>query len=354
MSMRKSSRRRPETVLAVATRRPSTLPLTMKLRRLLPLSLALLCLPSTASAADQVIAPGVKAGGVDLGGQTVESATTNLELALGPTFARPIDVRAANKTFRLLPADAEFTLDALTTAKRAYYAGRDKGPGQEVALALKWSDRSLQAWAKNVDKQVSRAPRNATARITVRRIVVRKPKNGKTINEVSLSRRLAATLADPARPRVLRAKMNDDKPTVGMPQLRRKYGTVLTVDRKTFKLRLFKRLKVAKTYGIALGAAGYDTPSGLFSIQSKQVNPTWYVPNSDWAGALAGQTVPGGAPNNPLKARWLGVNGSVGIHGTAEEWSIGSRASRGCIRMRVRDVVALYRRVPMGTPVLIK
>ena len=43
---------------------------------------------------------------------------------------------------------------------------------------------------------------------------------------------------------------------------------------------------------------------------------------------LAGQTIPGGAPNNPLKARWLGVNGSVGIHGTAEEWSIGSRATQ--------------------------
>ena len=78
------------------------------------------------------------------------------------------------------------------------------------------------------------------------------------------------------------------------------------------------------------------------------------MPNSDWAGGLAGQTIPGGAPNNPLKARWLGVNGSVGIHGTAEEWSIGSRASHGCIRMRVRDVVDLYPRVPMGTPVLIK
>jgi lipoprotein-anchoring transpeptidase ErfK/SrfK len=48
------------------------------------------------------------------------------------------------------------------------------------------------------------------------------------------------------------------------------------------------------------------------------------------------------------------VNGAVGIHGTAEEWSIGSRASHGCIRMRVSDVIELYRRVPVGTPVLIR
>ena len=69
---------------------------------------------------------------------------------------------------------------------------------------------------------------------------------------------------------------------------------------------------------------------------------------------MDGQSVPGGAPKNPLKARWLGVNGSVGIHGTAEEWSIGTRASHGCIRMRVSDVIDLYRRVPIGATVLIR
>jgi lipoprotein-anchoring transpeptidase ErfK/SrfK len=148
--------------------------------------------------------------------------------------------------------------------------------------------------------------------------------------------------------------MHDDNPDVGMRDLRRRYGTVLTVDRDGLKLRLFKRLRHVKTYPIAVGAAGFDTPSGLFSIQSKQVNPAWHVPNSAWAGSVAGQTIPGGAPDNPLKARWLGVNGSVGIHGTAEDWSIGSRASHGCIRMHVSDVVDLYPRVPLGTPVLIR
>ena len=37
----------------------------------------------------------------------------------------------------------------------------------------------------------------------------------------------------------------------------------------------------------AIGAAGYDTPTGLYSIQSKEVNPTWHVPDSEWAGELA-------------------------------------------------------------------
>jgi lipoprotein-anchoring transpeptidase ErfK/SrfK len=99
--------------------------------------------------------------------------------------------------------------------------------------------------------------------------------------------------------------------------------------------------------------AGLSTPAGQFSITDKQVNPAWHVPNAAWAGSLAGQVIPGGAPNNPLRARWLGIRDGVGIHGTNEDWSIGSRASHGCIRMHVGDVIALYPRVPIGTPVLI-
>jgi lipoprotein-anchoring transpeptidase ErfK/SrfK len=84
------------------------------------------------------------------------------------------------------------------------------------------------------------------------------------------------------------------------------------------------------------------------------VNPAWHAPNRPWAGAYAGKTIPSGDPRNPLKARWMGLGGGVGIHGTAEEWSIGTRASHGCFRMRVGDVKRLYARVPVGTPVLIR
>ena len=80
----------------------------------------------------------------------------------------------------------------------------------------------------------------------------------------------------------------------------------------------------------------------------------WSVPNSPWAGELPGTTVAGGCAANPLKARWMGIADGVGIHGTGEDYSIGSRASHGCIRMHVSDVIDLYPRVPVGTPVLIR
>ncbi|HEY1052804.1 MAG TPA: L,D-transpeptidase [Prosthecobacter sp.] len=41
------------------------------------------------------------------------------------------------------------------------------------------------------------------------------------------------------------------------------------------------------------------------------------------------------------------------IHGTNDEASIGRAASHGCVRMRNRDVIALFDQVPVGTPVWI-
>ncbi|MFP6885420.1 MAG: L,D-transpeptidase [Roseibacillus sp.] len=39
------------------------------------------------------------------------------------------------------------------------------------------------------------------------------------------------------------------------------------------------------------------------------------------------------------------------IHGTPEEWSIGSPASYGCIRMKSRHIIDLYRRIGVGAEV---
>jgi len=49
----------------------------------------------------------------------------------------------------------------------------------------------------------------------------------------------------------------------------------------------------------------------------------------------------------------MGVAASVGIHGTADDGSLGSAASHGCIRMNVNDVIWLYDQVPIGAPVYI-
>jgi lipoprotein-anchoring transpeptidase ErfK/SrfK len=63
--------------------------------------------------------------------------------------------------------------------------------------------------------------------------------------------------------------------------------------------------------------------------------------------------VSGSDPSNPLKARWIGIVNGVGFHGTGQDYSVGTAASHGCLRMHVSDVIDLYNRVSIGTPVLI-
>ena len=118
-------------------------------------------------------------------------------------------------------------------------------------------------------------------------------------------------------------------------------------------MRVFDRGELTKSYTVAVGAPEFPTPPGEYTVQSKQVNPAWSVPQSAWAGDLAGKVIPGGAAGNPLVARWIGFNGSVGFHGTATISSLGGAASHGCVRMNPRDVIDLYERVEVGTPVLV-
>jgi lipoprotein-anchoring transpeptidase ErfK/SrfK len=301
-----------------------------------------------------VIAAGVLAGGIAVGGMTVAQAAGVVQQQAAPLVLRRVTVAVGRRRYSLGMRRIGMRLDALRTAKRAYYAGRDRGPNVEVALALRWSARKVAAFVARVDRKASIAPRNATVRITVTKIFKRRAKSGRAVDEKALRASIDAVLADPRPSRLLRIGRAVVPARVTAKNLAGRYPTVLTIDRGSYALRLFKRLKLVKRYPIAVGAAGYDTPPGLYSIQNKQVNPAWHAPNQPWAGALAGTVIPGGAPNNPLKARWLGIVSGVGIHGTAEPWSIGTRASHGCIRMHVGDVIDLYPRVPIGSPVLIR
>ena len=63
--------------------------------------------------------------------------------------------------------------------------------------------------------------------------------------------------------------------------------------------------------------------------------------------------MPGG-PGNPLGARALYLGSTLyRIHGTNEDWTIGTNVSSGCIRLRNADVEDLYGRVKLGAKVVV-
>jgi len=320
-------------------------------RLLLATVLSLLVLAAPAGAQLTHVRAGVSAGGVDLSGLDVPAATAKLDAELAPRLAGDLLIGVAGRPWTLKMADAKLKLDSDRTAKRALYAKADV---TQVAPAITHSRAAVRTFVEGIAKKVGKPARDARIKITLRHIFRERSRYGRKLDVDAARKAIDAALDDPAAPRVLHQPLTRVRAKVNADDLARVYNTVITVDRAHFKLRLYKALKFRKSYGVAVGQPAYPTPTGRFAISSKQVNPVWSVPNSPWAGELQGTTVEGGSAANPLKARWMGIANGVGIHGTGEDYSIGTRASHGCIRMHVADVIDLFKRVPVGTPVLIK
>lgn len=90
-------------------------------------------------------------------------------------------------------------------------------------------------------------------------------------------------------------------------------------------------------------------------VSMKRENPSW-TPTEDMVreNPRLPSWVPGGHPMNPLgvRALYLGTS-TYRIHGTDAPWTIGTAASKGCIRMYNEDVLHLYQLVPVGTTVTV-
>jgi L,D-transpeptidase ErfK/SrfK len=98
------------------------------------------------------------------------------------------------------------------------------------------------------------------------------------------------------------------------------------------RLALFKNGKLAKVYPIAVGKMLTNTPTGIYVIVNRQMNP-----------------------GGPFGVMWLSLSKQgYGIHGTDNPSSIGKAVSHGCVRMYNRDVLQLAELVPNGTRVIIQ
>ncbi|CAB4876394.1 unannotated protein [freshwater metagenome] len=325
---------------------------------------ALLLVAASARAQEPARVPdGVSVASVELGGLTLDEATARLGAELAPRFSAPVVIRAAGRRFVLQAARARVRFDAAATARRALTAthsdvtpqvGGAGGAGIVLLPTVRHARLAVRAFAAQIAARVGREPRNAELILGVRRQRVRRARLGVQVDSRRLAAAIDQVLDDPTAPRFVEQRVKRTRPAVNANDIRAANRTIITVSKRDFTLRLFQDLKLRKSYRVAVGQPIYPTPNGTFRISDKQIDPVWSVPNSPWAGELGGSRVAGGSASNPLKARWMGIVNGVGIHGTGDDWSIGSAASHGCIRMHVWDVKDLYPRVPVGTIVLIR
>lgn len=314
------------------------------------------------SAQSHAIADGITVGGVPVGGLSVDRAAARVRAAFAARLHRPVIVTFHRRRF-VLRADLRVDASAsarqalartrsdnlLTRAVRSLTGGRINA---NIEPQLTYSTSAITRFSAHIAHSLDRRAHDATLSYSGDSIGRTHSQSGVEVQPDELTQRIESELARAGSPRPISVPVIATKPRTSAGTLAARYPTIITVDRSTFTLRLWKHLKLVRSYRIAVGMAGLETPAGLYHIQQKQVNPSWQVPNSAWAGALAGRTIPPG-PQDPIKARWMGIYNGAGIHGTDELSSLGSAASHGCIRMAIPDVIALYDQTPLGTPVYI-
>lgn len=114
----------------------------------------------------------------------------------------------------------------------------------------------------------------------------------------------------------------------------------IRVDLSERTLSVIEDGEVVRTYSVAVGRATNPTPTGTYRTGRIVWNPGWVPPNSDWAKDEIPREP--GDPKNPM----VGVKiyfrePAYFIHGTNAPASIGSAASRGCIRMHPDEAKSL-------------
>lgn len=320
------------------------------MKRLRRIGLRLLALPLAAALAGVAapaagrsgapIALGVTVAGLPLGGFRSEEARTLLREALD----RPLEFRLGRRSWTARTDRLGLYPAVYAAVAEALRADR----GQEVAVAAALVPSALGRYVRALDRRFSREPQDArlVGLDAQLRPVIAPEVPGRALDRPATRSAIARALGKAVREPV-ELVFARRKPRV----TRRTFGPAIVIRRESKGLYVYERGRLLRRMPVATGQAIYPTPLGSFTVAVMQRNPWWYPPDSDWARGL--QPVPPG-PGNPLGTRWMGLSAwGVGIHGTPDAASIGYSASHGCIRMHIPDAEWLFRRVRIGTPVVI-
>ena len=129
-------------------------------------------------------------------------------------------------------------------------------------------------------------------------------------------------------------------------------GTIIVDTPNTFLYLVLGDGK-AMRYGIGVGRDGF-TWSGVESVSNMAEWPDWHPPPEMIERQPYLPRFMAGGESNPLGARALYLGKSIyRIHGTNQPSTIGTFVSSGCIRLTNADVEDLYRRVNVGTRVVV-
>jgi lipoprotein-anchoring transpeptidase ErfK/SrfK len=168
-----------------------------------------------------------------------------------------------------------------------------------------------------------------------------------------MSIRVAAALAATIGAGMLMTTVAQARPEIVSVHNQYSPGTIVI---RTNERRLYFILDSdrAMRYPVGVGKAGKQW-AGATQIDGKYRHPAWSPPAEvKHDKPSIPDLIPGGSPRNPMGVAAMTLaGGQYAIHGTNVPGSVGRFTSYGCIRMYNADITDLYRRVSVGTPVVV-
>ena len=227
---------------------------------------------------------------------------------------RPIAVFRGPQRFTLSADDAGVKADVGGMVDEALEESRDGSIFSRVARDMTGGEEDAQvsaagdlldgrratSWSSGSEKKLNRPARDAEVDFPSLEKV--KEQKGRRVRAAVLEQRIAQALTVPGVERT-REGAGADPEAEGHAGAARRPSTrsCWSPTATTSSSGIYKDLNLQKEYTVAVGAVGFDTPAGLYHIQNKAVDPAWHVPNSDWAGDLAGHDRPGRHGREPAE-----------------------------------------------------
>jgi lipoprotein-anchoring transpeptidase ErfK/SrfK len=314
------------------------------------------------SAYEGRLLPGAVVAGVDVGGLTPAEAAGAVGAVVAPQLERTITIRHGEATWTRTAGElgsdsnAEQALAAVVAANdqvawRELYDLRWRGATLDVYEAVEVSHTGAGArdWVTEIARAVDTNPRDATLDTSTGWVEIVRGRYGvRTDVDATVVRVLAAL--DGNGDADVDLVTTELVPAVTSAD----FDQVLLVRHDDHRLYLYRDGVITHSWPVALGAAasGYPTPKGIYEVTLKRHSPTWINPDpAGWGKDMPAQIPPG--PGNPLGERAINWSiGAIRFHGTADISSIGTDASKGCVRLTNPDVIQLFDLIDEGATIV--
>ena len=316
------------------------------------------------STRDNRIAEGVTIGGVDVGGLDAANAKRQVQTSLLDPLNETVTVKYDGEKFTLTPHESDLSADIDRTIDEAVAVSREGGlptrtwraltggeVNEEITPKISYDQDAVDHFVAHIAGNIDRDAVDASVEPSGGKLVPVSSKSGRKIDEDALRNDVVKALEDPAQ-RTVKADVEKVKPEVTTSEVADKYPTYIVVDRSNFTLTLYKDLEAREA------VHGRDRRRRLRYADRPLLHPGQAGRSrlerarlrlgrrSRRADDPAGPRQPvEGALDGHLRRRRHPRHSDTG--------SLGSAASHGCVRMSVPDVIDLYDRVDVGTPIYI-